>query len=113
MKEQDKKIIFWLANDKTLSEIAIILGISVNAAKLRAHKLRKELEVNTNAGLVAKALKLGIIRNNQLYYYNDSWKKYAASFLCLLFLLPVFGDEHRVRSPRQRRLREEVIELVI
>ena len=33
MKALDKQLIFYIANDKTLSEIAIIQGVSVSSVK--------------------------------------------------------------------------------
>lgn len=120
LTDREVEVVFWVANGKEPSEIAVILGISRQRVNNVLYEVRGKLQAQTTAHAVAIALRREYIKLDQIYdgdndKDNRLWYQRVSKFLIVLVLMASsipFNDKS-VRFRVRTRRREDSIEWML
>ena len=62
LSAREREVLQWIAEGKTMKEIAAILGISVKTVETHRMRLMEKLDIHETAGLVRYAIRRGVIQ---------------------------------------------------
>ncbi len=109
--DREIEALFWMANGKEPSEIAIIMGISSKRVNNIMYDVRSKLNAHTTSHAVAIGIKRGYITPDQIYDEDNcpdtqEWYKSVSKFLVVTLLImcsAVHQDSQLRPRPTRRR----------